>query len=106
MIARRWRGVTKSSDRATYIEYLHATGLREYHETPGNRGVLVLTRDLGDRTEFVLLSFWDGMESVKRFAGPEPEKAVYYPEDDRFLVEKDLEVQHYEVAFEDGHRAD
>ena len=60
-------------------------------------GTLVLTRQTRGLTEFVLLSFWDGMESVGRFAGPEPDKAVFYPEDDRFLVERDLEVQHYEV---------
>jgi heme-degrading monooxygenase HmoA len=100
MIARRWRGATRTAQTAQYLEYLEATGLKEYRATPGNLGTLVLTRQVGGLTEFVILSFWDSMESVGRFAGPEPDKAVYYPEDDRFLVEKDLEVQHYEVVSE------
>lgn len=37
------------------------------------------------------------MESVRDFAGPEPERAVFYPEDDAFLVERENSVAHYEV---------
>jgi heme-degrading monooxygenase HmoA len=98
MIARQWRGATRMADRAAYLEYLEATGLKEYRATPGNRGTLVLTREVRGLAEFLLLSYWDSMESVGGFAGPEPGKAVFYPEDDRFLVERDLEVQHFEVA--------
>ena len=98
MIVREWRGSTRSADRAAYLEYLEATGLREYAATPGNRGVLTMTRDVGDRTEFVLLSFWDRREDIVAFAGPAIERAVFYPEDDRFLVARDLTVTHYEAA--------
>jgi len=39
------------------------------------------------------------MEAVKRFAGPDPERAVYYPEDARYFPESELTsyVRHYEV---------
>ncbi len=100
MIAREWRGKTRRAERPAYLEYLKATGLKEYLDTPGNLGVLVLTRDTQGETEFLLLSFWEDMESVTRFAGLEPDKAVFYPEDDRFLIAKDLGVRHYEVPFE------
>jgi hypothetical protein len=39
-----------------------------------------------------------GRGSLRFFAGQDIEKAVFYPEDDRFLVERDLSVHHYEVA--------
>ena len=100
MIARSWRGATRTADRAAYVEYLEETGLKEYRETPGNRGVIVLTRDAGGRTEFRLLSFWTDMDAVRRFAGPEPERAVFYPEDDRFLVERDAHAEHFQVDVE------
>lgn len=99
MITREWRGATRTEDCARYLEYLKATGLREYLETPGNQGVIVLTREARGHTEFLLQSFWENMDSVRAFAGPEAGRAVFYPEDDRFLVERDLEVRHYEVAF-------
>jgi heme-degrading monooxygenase HmoA len=47
--------------------------------------------------EFLLLTLWDSLEAVKAFAGADYEKAVYYPEDDRFLVDRGPRVLHYEV---------
>jgi heme-degrading monooxygenase HmoA len=98
VIARTWAGATRAEDADRYLEYLHATGFREYRVTPGNQGVLALRRLEGERAEFLLVSLWDSMEAVRRFAGDEPERAVFYPEDERFLVERDERVRHYEVV--------
>ena len=97
MIARTWRGAVRREDADAYVDYLHETGIPGYQATPGNRGAWILRRELGETTEFVTLSFWDSLEAVEAFAGPEPERAVFYPEDDRFLVERDLQVTHYEL---------
>ena len=43
------------------------------------------------------LPLWDSFESIKAFAGPEYEKAVYYPEDKKFLLKLDPRVTHFEV---------
>lgn len=72
--------------------------MRAYRETPGNRGAWMLRRDEGDRTEFVTLSFWDSLDAVRAFAGDDVERAVFYPEDDRFLVERETRVLHYEIV--------
>jgi hypothetical protein len=40
---------------------------------------------------------WDSFESIKAFAGPEYEKAVYYPEDKKFLLKLAPQVTHFEV---------
>jgi hypothetical protein len=37
------------------------------------------------------------MDAVRQFAGEDPEAAVFYPEDDRYLVERDLRSNHFEV---------
>ena len=97
MIARTWRGWTNTADADAYVEYLLRTGIREYRETPGNRAAYILRREDGDRTEFVTLTFWDSLESVKGFAGEEPERAVFYPEDNRFLIDRDPTASHFEV---------
>lgn len=97
MIARIWRGTVRATDADAYREYLEPTGLRAYRETPGNRGAWLLRRIEGARCEIVTLSFWESMDAVRRFAGDDPEQAVFYPEDDRFLVERDLRVAHYEL---------
>jgi heme-degrading monooxygenase HmoA len=98
VIARIWRGATRAEDAERYVEYLQGTGLREYRETAGNRGAWVLWRRDDERAEFVTLSFWDSEDAVRGFAGEDIERAVFYPEDDRFLVERDLTVHHYHLV--------
>jgi heme-degrading monooxygenase HmoA len=98
MIARIWRGAVAQADRDAYADYIDRTGLAAYKSTPGNRGAWMLRRDVDGKTEFLTLSLWESMEAVQAFAGEDPEVAVFYPEDDRFLVERDETVTHYEVA--------
>jgi heme-degrading monooxygenase HmoA len=97
MIARTWRGWVTKEDADAYVRYLIETGIKEYRETPGNRAAYILRRVEGDRTEFVTLTFWDSMQAVRGFAGPNVERAVFYPEDDRFLVDRESTATHYEV---------
>jgi heme-degrading monooxygenase HmoA len=97
MIARTWRGWTAAANADIYHRYLLDTGVREYRETPGNLGVHVLRRIEGERAEFLLVTFWESMDGVRAFAGEEPEQAVFYPEDRRYLVAYETEVTHYEV---------
>ena len=99
MIARTWAGATRAADADVYLDYLKATGLGAYGATPGNRGVLALRRIEGDRAEFLILSLWESEEAIRRFAGDDIGRAVFYPEDDRFLVAREEHVNHYEVAF-------
>lgn len=100
MIARSWAGATRASDADAYLDYLHATGFAEYRATPGNRGVLALRRLAGERAEFLLLTLWESEEAIRRFAGDDIERAVFYPEDERYLIARDERVRHYEVVFQ------
>lgn len=97
MIARIWRGAVAKTDGDAYADYMDGTGMAAYTKTPGNRGAWMLRRDVDGNTEFVMFTLWDSMESVTAFAGDRPEVAVFYPEDDRYLVERDETVTHYEV---------
>jgi heme-degrading monooxygenase HmoA len=97
MIARIWKGTVRRHDSDEYAEYIRATGMTEYAQTDGNRGAWML-RDRGDRTEFLTFSLWDSVEAIRAFAGDDIEAAHYYPEDDRYLVERDATVAHYEVV--------
>lgn len=98
MIARTWRGATRTADADAYLDYLEETGLGSYRSTPGNLGALAFRRIDGDRAELLLVSFWEDEAAIRRFAGDEPEQAVFYPEDDRFLTERDPFVSHFEVV--------
>ncbi len=98
MIARVWRGVTTLADADRYAEYLDRTGVASCRTIPGNQGVVVLRRSAGDREEFTFISFWSDEDAIRRFAGPDPGAAVFYPADDAFLVERETRVTHWEVG--------
>ena len=98
MIARIWRGAVRAEDAAAYAAYVQETGIAGYQRTPGNRGAWALWRVDGDRAEIVTVSMWESRSAIEGFAGQDIDRAVFYPEDDRYLIERDLTVYHYEVA--------
>lgn len=96
-ITRLWSGVTRAEEAGAYQDYLFQTGLRDYAATPGNRGAVLLRRTEGDKEHFLILSMWDSTDSIRAFAGENIDEARFYPEDERFLLEKDLRVSHYQT---------
>ena len=97
MIARIWYGVTLASRADAYAEYLSRTGVKDCLATEGNCGVTVLRRISNGQAEFVFISLWESMSAIEKFAGPDLEKAVYYPEDKEFLLQLVPQVLHYDV---------
>ena len=97
MIAQIWRGWTRPEDTDAYAEYVLATGIAQYEATPGNRGAYLISRPDGDRTEFLTVSFWDTHEAIVAFAGEDIDRAVFHPEDDRYLIERETTVHHFDV---------
>ena len=98
MIARLWRGVARDRRNAeAYLQHLAARVLPDLEKIPGHRDARVLRREEGGRIEFLVLTFWDSMEAIRRFAGDKPERAVVEPEARAVLAEFDDFVRHYEV---------
>lgn len=97
MIARVWRGATLGEDADAYAAYVEESAMKPARELPGLRGTLVLRRLRAGYAEFETILLFDSMDDVKAFAGDELDEAVFFPEDDRYLVERDLEVSHFEV---------
>lgn len=97
MIARTWHGRVPAKQADAYHAYLLRTGLSEYASTPGNQGVHVFRRIEGDVAHFLLLTYWDSIDSIRAFAGPDIDRARYFPEDDDYLLEREPFVTHYEV---------
>ena len=72
--------------------------MKDFAATPGNRGVYMIRRTVGDRCEFQIISLWDSMDAIKGFAGDDADRARYYPEDEQFLLDMEPLVRHFEVA--------
>jgi len=97
MIARKWHGMVHAEKADAYHAYLIKTGLKDYADIAGNRGVFLFKRINEGIAHFDTLTFWDNYEAIKRFAGEDYKKARYYPEDKDFLLEFEEYVTHYEV---------
>ena len=101
LILRRWSSRIRTEDCEAYVSYIRGTGVEDYLGTQGNLGCEMLLRDCGDgSTEVSTLSWWQSMESIRAFAGDDVERARYYPEDDRFLLEKPDHVEHHHIVVE------
>jgi heme-degrading monooxygenase HmoA len=99
VILRVWRGLVPTERAAEYADLVRRTGIAGYRETPGNVDAQLALRHLGDgRSEIITLSWWTSADDIRAFAGADPEKVRYYPEDAAFLVERDNSARHYEVA--------
>ena len=97
MIARIWHGRTKSEDYEEYSDLMKSKAIPDYKGTKGFIDLTFLRRIENGIAHFTLITFWENLEVIKNFAGDDFEEAKYYPEDERFLLEFEEKVIHYEV---------
>ncbi len=97
IITRIWHGITRAHHADEYLEYLKETGIDNYKRIPGNVGVQILRRFENDKCHFWTVTRWESYQSIQQFAGDQYEKARYYPEDEKYLLEKEPNVIHCET---------
>lgn len=97
MITRIWHGRTKAEHADIYLEYVKSTGIMDYKKTAGNLSVKILRRTEDQITHIWTVTEWTDLESIKKFAGENYEKARYYPEDSKYLLEFEEKVIHCET---------
>lgn len=102
-IARIWRGVAATSSNAdAYERHVTKTVFPSLAGIPGHRGAQVLRRVVGSGIEFLVITRWESMEAVRRFAGDKADVAVVEPAARAVLSEYDDFVFHYEISYESG----
>ena len=99
MIARVWRGWTSSENADAYEKLLQEVVYPGLQKINGYHGGYILRRsqDGKDETEFVAVNFFESLEAVKAFAGPDYEVPVFEPEARRLLSKVEPIARHYEV---------
>jgi heme-degrading monooxygenase HmoA len=102
-ICRLWHGWTRPEDADAYETYLADELYPRVARELGRRGYLgfhVLRRD-GDadgEVEFVTMTWFDSLESVRSFAGPSYETPVLTRAARRLLSRHDERASHYELC--------
>jgi len=96
-ITRIWHGTTKAEDADAYFQYVQETGFADYRKTEGNLSAQICRRIDGDICHFLTITEWASYNDIKRFAGEDYGKARYYAEDEKYLLEFEEHVQHFET---------
>ena len=102
MIARIWRGWTRSWDADAYARYLSAATIPRCRAAQGNRAAFLLRRGDGDRTEFVTITLWDSLAAMRAFTGENGEPPPLPADDARFLIGDAPDVVVYETIDRPG----
>lgn len=102
MIARIWEGRTSLSKAAAYKEFLLKVAVHDYKSVKGILGIKFLHHIENSVAHFTLITFWPSVDTIKKFAGADYEKAKYYPDDREFLLDFPEKVRHCEVFYVEG----
>lgn len=99
MISRIWHGWTTPENAGSYEELLRHEIFQgiEGRAIPGFRGIDLLRRDGPDEAEFVTIMWFDSLDAVRSFAGPDYEVAVVPTAAQALLARYDGRSAHYEV---------
>jgi heme-degrading monooxygenase HmoA len=97
-VARMWRGEVPLARADEYETYLQAEGLAKLRAIRGNRGVQMFRRTVGDREEFVVISYWPDEDTIRAYAGDDVLRARLMPRDPEFLIDPDTHVRHYRIV--------
>jgi len=102
---RLWHGEVAFDKADEYEKFMIEKAAPDYSSVDGLLNLSFQRKDEKLKSHFLLVTIWDSLESIKTFAGEEPELAKYYPEDDYFLLEKEKYSSIYEIFYQKDMRA-
>jgi hypothetical protein len=97
-IARIWRGRTVPEKADAYTDYLLEVGVRPLAKKALD--AQMFREDCETESEFVTISYWESVEAMSRFAGPDPRRIHHLERDAEFLIELPETVQVLEIVLD------
>lgn len=101
MIARFWTARLAPADAPVYADHLENRVLATLRSVEGYLGAKLLERKTDDGIEIVVMTFWQSLDSIRKFAGPDLENAVVSDEIVSLFLQYDQQVRHYDVVVMD-----
>jgi len=98
MISRHWKGIAKPGKADSYIEHLRTDTFPKLSKINGFISASILKRTVEQGTEFLIITVWESIESIKRFAGAKADVAVVPESVQAMMIEYDRTVSHYEIV--------
>jgi heme-degrading monooxygenase HmoA len=101
MIARFWTAKVAQAHAHVYTDHLKSQVLTTLRKVDGYIGAKLLERETADGVEIVVITFWQSLDSISKFAGPDLEKAVVSDDIVSLFLQYDQRVRHYKVVVMD-----
>lgn len=98
MIARVWRGWTSRGNADAYEHHLRTTVFPGIHRVRGYRGAQLFRRQEDEEVEFIAITYFETMDAVRGFAGPDCGVAVISEVAAKLLSHYDQRAEHYTVV--------
>lgn len=99
MICPAWRGWTTKQDAGAYESVVRGDLIPgiEARRIPGLRAIDLVRRDRENDVEFMTLTWFDALDSVREFMGEDYQVAHVPPQAQAVLAAFDHQSAHYEV---------
>jgi heme-degrading monooxygenase HmoA len=98
MIMRTWRAKALQHNADSYGRHLQEAVLPKLRGIEGYKGAYLLRRSQGNHAELLVLTMWESMEAVRKFAGDSPNTAVVESAAQAMLEQFETVVDHYDVV--------
>jgi len=87
MVVRIWHGVVPREQGYYFNKYLKNTRVIDITSSPGNLGIQVLRSVEHEKTNFILISYWESVESIKGYTGHSYTGYRKYSGDEKYSLE-------------------
>jgi len=98
MISRQWRALARREQAQNYIEHLRSETFPALRRLAGFVGASILLRQVQEGTEFLIVTRWESLASIRQFAGEDPEAAVVPAAVAAMMLDYERRVRHFEVV--------
>jgi heme-degrading monooxygenase HmoA len=97
MISRHWTGLAKKNKAEEYVHHLREHTFPQLKDIEGFISASILKRDVQEGVEFLVITNWESIASIKKFAGPDAEIAVVPVAAQNMMIRFDRKARHYEM---------
>jgi heme-degrading monooxygenase HmoA len=101
MIVRLWTAKVAPAHVRLYADHLKSQVLPTLRQVEGYRGAELLERETAEGVEILVITRWQSLDAVRKFAGSDFEKAVFSDEIVCLFLQYDQRVRHYKLVVRD-----
>jgi heme-degrading monooxygenase HmoA len=97
VISKHWKGIAKPGEAENYINHLKTDTFPKLAGIAGFISASILKREIDRGTELLIVTYWDSLKAIERFAGVAADTAVVPESVQAMMIRYDDKVLHYEV---------